>query len=854
MDKIKKNYKVSKIIKLFLIGLLSLSSFQLPNVKAMDNANVVTEGVSSWRMSSTDNSAWGQGMRIRIAGRVAYCIEPGVDLRYGESYIPSDDPMSVGITLDLADKISLIAYYGYGYKAQIHPDWEAITQGMIWHAMGDNRYFLTDTTPNYAILQSYWAIIQSHIDNHYTRPSFHGQNYELNVGESITITDTNNILNDMDIINTGGLNITKNGNQLIITATSLSDDNIMIRFEKADNQNSINGGDINVYWYNPVWQNISNFGLIDPVFANIRIRVNHNGELIPNKIDNETGNIAQGDATLQGAEYGLYALENTAYYTANQLVTTFVTGENGSVGTIGDLPLIKYYIKELVPSEGYLLDTTSYNFDLSTAPIDSTTGLRTLRLPLLQQVIKGKVQIFKTGHDGNMGLMLGLKDAEFTFKLHSDVLSVGWDDAKVYDIITTNTLGFATTIDLPYGTYQVRETKTPENHYNSDDFLVKITEDEEIIFKAVNNQPFKSWLKIIKTDDLGNTVTLNSATFKILDETGKEVSYKFGTETIDTFTTNQDGYVLLPEMLPYGKYTIVELNAPNGMLKSEDITVIIGMDNPNIVINEDNEPVIEVEVINEKPSLKLELRKIFEELEVAEELADASLAHFATFKISVVEDVIDPATGEIIYKAGQQIINEETTDGLFIIDNENEMIVIEDLSMGIGSIKLLIEEVETTLYHAIIEPIVIEIKQTDDTTIEYLYSVDIENYLTETYISKQDLTTQKELPNAHLKIEDLDGNLIEEWISTDRPYLIKGLERGKTYILTETLAPLGYELAQSIEFIINADGSTSTVVIYNELIPVVTGDNQSILMLVSFSIVCAVGVMFSIRKKRKDKK
>ena len=855
----KKNKYINKVFKIFLVTLTMLTTFILPNVnvKAMDNANVVTEGVSSWRMSSTDNSAWGQGMRIRIAGKVAYCVEPGVDLRYGENYISSLDPMSVGITPELADKLSLIAYYGYGYKAQTHPDWEAITQGMIWHAMGDNRYFLTDTTPNYTVLQSYWAIIQSHIDNHFIRPSFHGSEYELNVGESITITDTNNVLSDFNILSDGGLNITKSGNQLTIVATSLSDDSAHVNLRKTNTQNSILGTDTTIYWYNPIWQNTSTFGTRDPVTTNISIKVNHNGELIPNKIDNETGAIAQGDATLQGAEYGLYATETTAYYTANQLVTTFVTGEKGTVGTIGDLPLIKYYIKELSSSEGYLLDDTRYDFDLANAPIDAATGLRTLNLPLLQQVIKGRIQIFKTGHDGSLGLISGLSNAEFTFKLHSDVLNVGWDNARVYDLITTNNLGFATTIDLPYGVYQVRETKIPENHYGAEDFLVRITEDEEIIFKAVNNQPFKSWLKIIKTDILGNVVTLNNAAFKLLDEDGETVSFRFGTEIIDTFTTNEDGYVLIPGMLSYGTYTVVELNAPSGMMKGENITVIIGMNNPDLTVDENNEPLIEIKIKNDMPEGKIIINKTFEELELEEELD-----LFATFKITAVEDIINPVDGSIIYNAGEQIINPDRVDGLFETDEELK-VIIDKLPMGLGNTSYLVEEVETTRNYSLIEPFVVDLTQTDNTTKHYLFEIDVENKITTTQIQilKHDsIDKTKVLKQAEFTLYDVNMEVLEVLETNEEGIAIFTDIRYGTYFLKETAAPLGYKLSEEIiEVIIDDNYDESNIYkvsVQNTLLPstgVKTGDSSNAFLFIALTTITGVFAYYIINKKKQIK-
>ncbi|WP_283109193.1 MSCRAMM family protein, partial [Thomasclavelia spiroformis] len=101
---------------------------------------------------------------------------------------------------------------------------------------------------------------------------------------------------------------------------------------------------------------------------------------------------------------------------------------------------------------------------------------------------------------------------------------------------------------------------------------------------------------------------------------------------------------------------------------------------------------------------------------------------------------------------------------------------------------------------------------------------------TKVEISKQDITTQKELEGAHLQVKDVNGNIVDEWVSGKEPHIIKNLTVGKTYTLIETIAPEGYKIAQSIQFTIEDTGEVQKIIMYDELMPkkVKTGDNSNI--------------------------
>lgn len=274
------------------------------------------------------------------------------------------------------------------------------------------------------------------------------------------------------------------------------------------------------------------------------------------KTDCETGN-AQGDATLAGAVYGIYRGE--------ELIDTYTTDKNGSFTT-------KYYvcgddwtIREITPSEGYLLDETIY--PVGAEAKDYTIELNTTSNDVTEQVLKGKISIIKHTDDGSTQIETPEEGAEFQIYLKS---AGSYDNAKdsERDIMVCDENGYAETKDLPYGIYTVHQTKGWEGREMIDDFDVFIQRDGHIYRYLINNRQFESYLKIVKKDaETGKTIPLAGAGFQIYDESGKLVTMKYTypeVTEVDTFYTGKDGYLITPETLPYGNYTLVEVEAPYG--------------------------------------------------------------------------------------------------------------------------------------------------------------------------------------------------------------------------------------------------------------------------------------------------
>lgn len=275
------------------------------------------------------------------------------------------------------------------------------------------------------------------------------------------------------------------------------------------------------------------------------------------KQDYEKGH-AQGDAKLSGAVYGLFK--------GNDLVAQYTTDSNGSFTTDYYVCGTDWTIKEITPSEGYLLNDTvykvgadprDYNIEYNTAP-DMT---------VMEQVIKGKISIIKHTDDGETQIETPEKGAEFQIYLKSSGSFVNADKDE-RDTIVCDQDGFASTKLLPYGVYTVHQTKGWAGRELITDFDVFINTDGKTYKFLINNKNFESYLKVVKLDkETGKQIVYEGAAFEIYDSDNHRVTMQYTypqVTSIHTFYTNKEGYLITPEKLPYGDYTLKEVQAPYG--------------------------------------------------------------------------------------------------------------------------------------------------------------------------------------------------------------------------------------------------------------------------------------------------
>lgn len=290
------------------------------------------------------------------------------------------------------------------------------------------------------------------------------------------------------------------------------------------------------------------------------------------KSDVETGT-AQGDAKLAGAVYGLYK--------GDKLIKSYITDDNASFTTDYYPCGTDWTIKEISASEGYLLDKTVHK--VGADPKQYKVEHNTLESKVTEQVIKGNISIIKHTDDGSTQIETPEKGAEFQIYLKS-AGSFAEADKSVRDTIVCDADGFASSKMLPYGVYTVHQTKGWDGREFIADFDVFIKSDNQTYKFLINNSNFESYLKIVKVDsETGKQIAYEGAGFEIYDADGHRVTMQFTypeVTEIHTFYTNSEGYLITPQKLPYGDYTLVEVQSPYGyVLDSTPIPFSINREN-----------------------------------------------------------------------------------------------------------------------------------------------------------------------------------------------------------------------------------------------------------------------------------
>jgi len=302
----------------------------------------------------------------------------------------------------------------------------------------------------------------------------------------------------------------------------------------------------------------------DNILKKFRVKV------VKTDIEEET---AQGDASLAGAKYGLFK--------GDELVDTYVTDSNASFVTDYYVCDTDWTLKELESSEGYLVDGTVYK--VGADPKLYTVEYNTTENNVTEEVIKGNIAIIKHTDDGSTQIETPEKGAEFQIYLKSAGSFVNADEDE-RDTIVCDEDGFASSKLLPYGVYTVHQTKGWDGREMIKDFDVYINSDGKTYKFLINNSNFESYVKVVKLDaETGKQIPYAGAGFEIYDSDGHRVSMQFTypeVTEIHTFYTNSGGCLITPETLPYGEYTLVEVEAPyEYVLDSTPIPFTISQEN-----------------------------------------------------------------------------------------------------------------------------------------------------------------------------------------------------------------------------------------------------------------------------------
>lgn len=426
------------------------------------------------------------------------------------------------------------------------------------------------------------------------------------------------------------------------------------------------------------------------------------------KEDAETGANPQGDATLEGAVYGLYARENIVHpdgttgivHKAGDLVSTLKVDRKGDA-VVKDLYLGKYFVKEIQAPEGYLLDETEHDVECSYEGGTVPTIERTVKSTEL--VMKQPFQIIKAANNGETDADL-LKGAGFSAYLKSSLEKKedgSYDFSHAEPVILTadgktemftDEKGYACSIPLPYGTYIVRETTTPHNYKPVEDFEITIREnnpDKPQVWKVLLDKEFSAKLKIIKKDDETKKPVLVAGTeFKIYDLDHKkyvEQVTTYPTVTVHkSFFTDSQGYLILPKNLEIGHYRIEEVTAPDGYVVNKNyVEITVDSDTAYEVDGVSGDVIIEVSYEDQPVKGNLIVYKKGEMLSGFENdfIYKEQYLSGAEFEVRAAEDICTPdhqkdADGNrIVLYAKDTLVTTITT-------GESGKAVAKDLPLG----------------------------------------------------------------------------------------------------------------------------------------------------------------------------
>lgn len=434
-------------------------------------------------------------------------------------------------------------------------------------------------------------------------------------------------------------------------------------------------------------------------------RVNATIDLV--KEDSETGNSAQGDAVFEGAIYGLYAREDINHpdgrsgvlYKKDEQVATLTTDKEGKA-SVSNLYLGKYYLKEITPPVGYLLDEEEHDVNCNYEGDQVETVKR--NTVSKEDVIKQPFQLIKAADNDKTDADL-LKGAGFSAYLISSLTvkdDGSYDFTNATPIVLTedgktemftDERGYACSIPIPYGRYIVRETTTPHNFMPVDDFIVTVTENSSTpqVWRVLLDDEFKAKLKIVKQDDeTKQPVLLANTEFKVYDLDAKkyveQVTTYPNTVVHKSYFTDENGYLILPESLKCGNYRVEEVSAPDGYTQNTqyveikvDKNTAYQMDSVSgdaiITVTYENHPVKGKLVIHKSGETLKSFKKDF----VYEE---ASLEG-AEFEIYAAEDIFTP-DHQVDEQGNRHVIYAKDTLVKTVTTNKNGEAVIKDLPLG----------------------------------------------------------------------------------------------------------------------------------------------------------------------------
>lgn len=562
-------------------------------------------------------------------------------------------------------------------------------------------------------------------------------------------------------------------------------------------------------------------------------RVNATIDLV--KEDSETGNSAQGDAVFEGAIYGLYAREdinhpdgrNGVLYKKDEQVATLTTDKEGKA-SVSNLYLGKYYLKEITPPVGYLLDEEEHDVNCNYEGDQVETVKR--NTVSKEDVIKQPFQLIKAADNDKTDADL-LKGAGFSAYLLSSLTvkdDGSYDFTNATPIVLTkdgktemftDERSYACSIPIPYGRYIVRETTTPHNFMPVDDFIVTVTENSSTpqVWRVLLDDEFKAKLKIVKQDDeTKQPVLLANTEFKVYDLDAKkyveQVTTYPNTVVHKSYFTDENGYLILPESLKCGNYRIEEVSAPDGYTQNTQyVEIKVDKNTAYQMDSVSGDAIITVTYENHPVKGKLVIHKSGETLKSFKKdfVYEETSLEGAEFEIYAAEDIFTP-DHQMDEQGNRHVIYAKDTLVKTVTTDKNGEAVIKDLPLG----KYRVKETKAPAGF-VLNPDSQEVsfiyKDQNTPEIEEKLEFSNERQKVELSVEKQDAETGKALKGATFGLYNKEAISSGDKVVVKADTLLQEItsnEKGKAafsldlplgrYYVKELQAPAGYVSSDEI--------------------------------------------------------
>ena len=562
-------------------------------------------------------------------------------------------------------------------------------------------------------------------------------------------------------------------------------------------------------------------------------RVNATIDLV--KEDSETGNSAQGDAVFEGAIYGLYAREDINHpdgrsgvlYKKDEQVATLTTDKEGKA-SVSNLYLGKYYLKEITPPVGYLLDEEEHDVNCNYEGDQVETVKR--NTVSKEDVIKQPFQLIKAADNDKTDADL-LKGAGFSAYLISSLTvkdDGSYDFTNATPIVLTedgktemftDERGYACSIPIPYGRYIVRETTTPHNFMPVDDFIVTVTENSSTpqVWRVLLDDEFKAKLKIVKQDDeTKQPVLLANTEFKVYDLDAKkyveQVTTYPNTVVHKSYFTDENGYLILPESLKCGNYRIEEVRAPDGYTQNTQyVEIKVDKNTAYQMDSVSGDAIITVTYENHPVKGKLVIHKSGETLKSFKKdfVYEETSLEGAEFEIYAAEDIFTP-DHQVDEQGNRHVIYAKDTLVKTVTTNKNGEAVIKDLPLG----KYRVKETKAPAGFVLnpdSQEVAFIYKDQNTPEIEEKLEFSNERQKVELSVEKQDAETGKALKGATFGLYNKEAISSGDKVIVKADTLLQEItsnEKGKAaftldlplgrYYVKELQAPAGYVSSDEI--------------------------------------------------------